>query len=39
LGPAAQDEGERFHVFARLDLGPDPEEVGAAPPALRPDRS
>ena len=39
FGPGAQDVGERLHVFGRLEPGADPEEVGAALQALRPDRS
>ena len=36
FGPGERDVGERLHVFGRLDLGTDPEEVGDALLALRP---
>ena len=36
FGPGELDVGERLHVFGRLDLGTDPEEVGEALRALRP---
>ena len=35
FGPGDRDIGERLHVFGRLDLGADPEEVGKALQALR----
>jgi hypothetical protein len=38
FGPGAQDIGERLHVFGRLDLGADPEDVGDTLLALRPPR-
>lgn len=36
FGPGAQDVGERLHVFGRLDLGADPEDVAEVLRALRP---
>lgn len=38
FGPGDQDVGERLHVFGRLELGAEPEEVGDALLALRPPR-
>jgi hypothetical protein len=36
FGPGDRDVGERLHVFGRLDLGTDPEEVDAELRAMRP---
>jgi hypothetical protein len=38
FGPGARDVGERLHVFGRLELGTDPEEVGGVLLTLRPAR-
>jgi hypothetical protein len=38
FGPGARDIGEQLHVFGRLELGTDPEEVGGVLLTLRPAR-
>jgi hypothetical protein len=38
FGPGAQDIGERLHVFGRLELGTDAQEVADVLLALRPPR-